>query len=63
MSMTETKPINLRMPEPIKAAVDAHCKKHKLNRSQFILKAICDAINKPQLMDTVRPANRPKSDD
>ena len=61
--MTETKPINLRMPEPIREAVDAHCKKNKLNRSQFILKAICDAIGKQKLMDTVRPANRPKAEE
>ena len=63
MRMTETKPINLRMPEPIKTAVDAHCKKHGLSRSQFILKAICEAIGKPKLMDAVRPANRPKSEE
>lgn len=62
MPMTETKPINLRMPEPIKTAVEAHCKKKKLNRSKFILAAICDAIGKPELMEHVRPANRPKND-
>jgi uncharacterized protein (DUF1778 family) len=51
--------LQVRLSEQIDKAIAAHCKRQKLTVSEFVVGAICHAMQKPALAETVRPVGRP----
>ena len=58
--MTNSPKIALRMPDEIREAANAYCAQEGLNMSQLLLIATCREIGRPDLIESIRPSNRPK---
>lgn len=53
---------SVRIPEPLRAAMDEYCKTHGISVSQLILQAVAEKMGRQDLLSEVRPAHRPKGD-
>lgn len=51
--------LQVRLSKDIDDAIAKHCKRHGLTVSEFAVGAICAAMKKPALAETVRPVGRP----
>lgn len=51
--------LQVRLSKDIDDAISKHCKRHGLTVSEFVVGAICAAMGKPKLAETVRPVGRP----
>lgn len=51
--------LQVRLSKDLDDAIDRHCKRHGLTVSEFVVSAICAAMGKPKLAETVRPVGRP----
>lgn len=62
VTMTRTKHYTMIMSAEIRSALEDHCKAAGVSVSDFIRTSICQRLGQPELLDTMRPAHRPKAE-
>lgn len=60
--MPPSKPINLRLSQALREALDEYCAQTGREMSAVIREALCEAIGRSDVADSVPPAGRPKNE-